>query len=73
VGNRVGDYSNYLTDGVNAVLFDGDGVEECTAALIRTLALNTDKRKKMRQAAVTCAVREFDYRNWTERISEYIR
>ncbi len=59
--NRVGDIAEYLSDDVDAVLYDGEGAEKCVGALRRVLNMPLEKRVQLKQKAYGTAAEKFDY------------
>ena len=59
--NRVGDIAEYLSDDVDAVLYDGEGAEKCVGALRRVLNMPLEKRVQLKQKAYGTAAKKFDY------------
>lgn len=59
--NRVGDIADYLSDGEDAVLYDGEGTEACLEALKRVMDMSPAKRIEMKRAAYDNAAVKFNY------------
>ena len=72
IGNRVGDYYKYLTDGVDAVLFDKNTPEDCANAIRRVLAMTKEERTMMCQNAGNTVCEKFDYKKWTKKLDEFM-
>ncbi len=72
VGNRVGDYPNYLEDGKDSVLFDQNTKEDCANALRRVLLLSTEERMEMHRAVLQTVSEKFDYHNWKEKVQAFM-
>ena len=70
--NRVGDYWKYLSE-KDSILFDESNVENCVDALRRAMALSKDELYEMKQNAVLCAQKNFDYREWADTLDDYIK
>ncbi len=71
--SRVGDYTKiYLEDGSNSIVFDGCDANSCTKAILRALCLNSIEREYLRKKARETAETLFDYRIWSDKISEFI-
>ena len=71
--SRVGDCTElYLQDGVDSIIFEGDSVEACKAAIKLALSMGDDRVKNMSKAARECALTRFDYKNWSEKIIQAI-
>ncbi|MBQ7951237.1 MAG: glycosyltransferase [Clostridia bacterium] len=72
IGNRVGDYYRYLTDGKDAVLFDENTPEACAEAIRRVLAMSVEERQTMCVEARNTVCNQFDYSKWAERLKEFM-
>ena len=72
IGNRVGDYYQYLTDGVDAVLFDQNTPEDCANAIRRVIAMSNEERKIMCQNARNTVCEKFDYKKWSKKLDEFM-
>ena len=59
--NRVGDIAEYLSDGEDAVLYDGEGTDACFEALKRVMDMSPDKRVEMKRKAYDNAAVKFNY------------
>lgn len=71
--SRVGDYTSlYLNDGVDSLIFDGNGSKECAMALKRSLLLSDEQIDMLSQNSFDCAASVFYYKNWTTKIKEAI-
>ena len=73
IGNRVGDYHLCLTDDVNAFLFEKDDAHECANAILRAVSNPWKKIYAMKASAQKCAEKHWDYRHWSQRLSEFIQ
>lgn len=62
----------YLTDGYDSILFEGCTVENCSEAILKAASLTDDKRREMRNNARKCVIDKFYYRNWAERIDDFL-
>ena len=69
--NEQGDYTNYLTDGIDSILFLKNTPSDCAAALRRSINISEEMRSKMRIAARKCAENNFDYRVWAEKLNKF--
>lgn len=70
--NYTTDFEMFIRDGYEGII-----VEDCTpqamaVALRKALALTEDELNAMRQAARTCAERNFDYRNYVEPLRAFL-
>lgn len=72
IGNRVGDYYQYLTDGVDSILFDCNTPKDCAKAIRRVLSLSAEERKTICQNARNTVCEKFDYRKWTKKLDEFM-
>ena len=72
IGNRVGDYYQYLTDGVDAVLFDQNTPEDCRDAIRRVIAMSKEERQSMCQNARNTVCAKFDYKKWSKKLDEFM-
>ncbi|MBO5408287.1 MAG: glycosyltransferase [Clostridia bacterium] len=72
VGNRVGDYYEYLTDGVDSVLFNQNTPEDCRDAIRRVLSMTKEERNQLCQNARTTVCEKFDYRKWDQKLNEFV-
>ncbi len=72
IGNRVGDYYQYLTDGEDSILFDCNTPEDCAKAIRRLLSLTLEERKTICKNARHTVCDKFDYRKWTKKLDEFM-
>lgn len=72
IGNRIGDYHSYLTDGEDSVLFDKNTPEECAKAVRRALSLRKEERQAMCQNARNAVLEKFDYPKWADRLKQFM-
>ena len=72
IGNRVGDYYHYLTDGVDSVLFDRNTPEDCADAIRRVLSMTGEERRNMCQNARNTVCDKFDYKKWAKKLDEFM-
>ena len=72
IGNRVGDYYEYLADGVDSVLFDKNTPEDCANAIRRVIAMTGEERKTMCQNARATVCEKFDYKKWVKKLDEFM-
>ncbi len=71
IGNKVGDYYNYLSP-ENSILIDNNSVDDCVQALRN--AINIKESNMMlayKKAAYNCARDCFDYKIWADRTAEF--
>lgn len=75
VCSNVGDYTErYLRDGVDSIQFEEDSINSCKEAICRAIEIkNSSKFVKMQRAARKTAVESFDYRNWGEKIVDFLQ
>ena len=59
--NRVGDISEYLSNNVDAILYDGEGAEKCASALRRVLGMTANEKNQIKRNAYDSAAEKFDY------------
>ena len=71
--NRVGDIANYLTDGKDAILYDGKGTEACLQAVRRVLSLSQDERYEMSKNAYDNARIVFDYHLCEDKLDSFFK
>lgn len=72
IGNRVGDYYEYLTDGEDSVLFDCNTPQDCAAAIKRVLVTTKEERKQMCQNARNTVCEKFDYKKWSKKLDQFM-
>ena len=72
IGNRVGDYYEYLTDGVDSVLFDKNTPEDCVTAIRRVIAMSKEERQSMCQNARNTVCEKFDYKKWANKLDGFM-
>ena len=69
----VGDYTTYyLEDMVNSLIFEGSTPAKCAEAIKRALNLEPSKIVEMKVGARKCAEQQFDYRNWTVQMKNFL-
>lgn len=73
IANRVGDFSEYLQDGIDSILFDKCTAEDCCAAIRRALKLKPAQLKEMGENARRCAEQKFDFRIWSNKLHKFIQ
>lgn len=69
--NKVGDYWKYLSD-KDSILFDVSNVSNCVDALNRAMDISRFDLCYMKENAVLCAQKNFDYRVWAEKLNDFI-
>ena len=57
--NKVGDVPEYLTDGIDSILFENNSVHDCSGALTKALNLDYSEIVKMKKAARKTACKHF--------------
>lgn len=73
VCSRVGDYTGkYLIDMVDSIIFEGSSPRECSNAIRNALSISEDRRKYMSEHAIANAKQNFDYRAWSQKLTEFI-
>lgn len=66
---RVGEYTDgYLSDGKNAIVFDGCNRTACKEALKRALSLSWKEYQTLSANAILSAAQKFDYHVWAPKI-----
>lgn len=71
--NKQGDYADYLTDGVDSILFLKNTPSDCAMALRRGINTSIEMRNKMKIAARKCAEDNFDYRKWSQKVERFFK
>lgn len=61
ITNRVGDIVDYLEDGMDSILYNGAGADNCREAIYRALALSMEVRIGMKTKAFETAKTKFSY------------
>ncbi|MBQ3592774.1 MAG: glycosyltransferase [Clostridia bacterium] len=69
--NRIGDIIDYLSDGVDSILYENANTEDCRNALLKVAKLTDEDISLMRRSARNTACNAFDYRVWGEKISYF--
>ncbi len=73
VVSRVGDYTEYyLQDNIDSLVFDGYDKNVCYKAYCRALEMPFSEYLQLSRSARKCAEQRFDFRNWSDKISEKI-
>lgn len=73
IANRVGDFHEYLEDGVDSILFNNCTPTDCCTAIRRAINLTPDHRMEMIKNARKCAEQNFDYRKWSDKIHSFFQ
>ncbi len=69
----IGDYTKmYLKDGENSIIFEGCSEVNCLRAIRRALHLSKEERLRLRENCRETALNQFNYRAWSDRISDFI-
>ncbi len=69
----IGDYTKmYLVDGENSLIFEGCSPEDCVEAIQRALSLTGEERRRLRENCRNTALLQFNYRAWSDKISEFM-
>ena len=73
VCSDIGDYTKiYLKDGVNSIVFEGCSDEACAGAIRRAIQLSAEDRLRLRENCRNTALMQFNYRTWSEKLSDFI-
>ncbi len=73
VCSKVGDYTKtYLKDGYNSFLFETGNVNECVQSIRKAINITEKNYLQMRSNARKTSVEVFGYKNWSERISNFL-
>lgn len=73
VCSNVGDYTElYLKDGINSIQMNGASASEICQAIRRGLSISNSEFEKMSRCCRETAVKQFDYRNWIERLESQL-
>lgn len=71
--SNVGDAPKYyLKNQVNSIVFDGCTVSSCKQAIYSALSVEWSKYKLLSESARRTAEKQFDYRQWSEKVSGMI-
>jgi glycosyltransferase involved in cell wall biosynthesis len=70
--NRTSDISEYIRDGVEGILLDGNSAEDVFRGLTRAASLDGSARNRMREAARRRAEECFDYHQYVEPLGKFI-
>ena len=75
VCSAVGDYTTlYLRDGIDSIQFKEDSVSSCAEAICKAMEVkNSFKFIEMQKSARETAVKKLDYRNWGEKIVDFLQ
>lgn len=69
--NRVGDIADYLSDNIDAILYDGEGPKNCAIALRRVLNMTKNNRDQIKKNAYDCAEKKFNYHLCASQLDEF--
>lgn len=72
LANDVGDFFNFLSDGVDALKIKSNTVDGCVETLRRYIALTADERRKMADAALRCANEKFHYTKYAKSLVDFV-
>ena len=72
IANNVGDFFDYLHDGVDSIKINNDSIEACITAIKKALSLTKAEKLLLSSNAVQCAKNKFDYRLFSKGITEFI-
>ncbi|WFE20621.1 glycosyltransferase family 4 protein [Solwaraspora sp. WMMD937] len=70
--NHTSDLADYVRDGAEGLVLDGNGPDDVRLAVQRALRLRDEQWAAMSQAARSRARSSFDHRAWSERVSEFV-
>jgi glycosyltransferase involved in cell wall biosynthesis len=73
ITNRTSDLSLYLNDGENSFFVDDFTAESLADTIRRTLFVKHDDFSRMSDSAKKCAFNTFDYQNYVDKISAYLK
>jgi trehalose-6-phosphate synthase len=57
---------------VDSIIFEGSSPRECSNAIRNALSISEDRRKYMSEHAIANAKQNFDYRAWSQKLTEFI-
>ncbi len=69
--NRIGDIIEYLSDGVDSIIYETPTIDDCKNALLRIAAMSDAEIAVLRRNARKTACNAFDYRIWGEKITQF--
>ena len=70
---RVGDYTrDYLYNNENSLIFEPDSIESCISALRVAISMDDNEYLRLRRAVRNTAIDRFGYKNWSDRISDFL-
>lgn len=72
ITNKVGDFVEYLTDDVNAVLYDECTLDGCLSVLKKVADFDKTGLKKFAEEGRKLAIERFQYQNWVETIRDFM-
>lgn len=71
---EVGEYTaSYLVNEENSLIFKPDDLEECYKSLLRAIHMSNSDFIKLRDNARKTAVNKFGYRNWSIKLSDFLK
>ena len=73
IANNVGDFFDYLEDGKDSIRIQENTVESCVAALLNALSLNEIERKRLSENAVTSAYEKFNYKRYSQSLTDFVK
>jgi glycosyltransferase involved in cell wall biosynthesis len=71
--NLTSDLGETLRDGENALIVPHVSVGALVTTIKRALALTPSERARLKRGSLQCAATHFDYRNYIDQLSEFIR
>lgn len=74
VCTKVGEYtSSYLVNGVNSIIFAPNSADACYAAIEKAINMTNDEYIQLRKQARKTALYKFGYKNWSEKLSDFLK
>lgn len=72
ITNKVGDFVDYLSDGVSAVLYDDCTLDGCLKVLKKVADFEKSELKQFADEGRKLAKEQFQYQNWVETIGKFM-
>lgn len=72
IANDMGDFYEYLTDGMDAIKIETNVADGCTRAIRRYLCMDERSREQMSAAAIRCAREKFTYLRYAQKLVTYL-
>lgn len=70
--NLTSDLGDYVIDGINGIIVKDESVEACYQAFKQILLFDKKELKAMQTAAKEMALKNFDYRKYTQKLVDFI-